>query len=83
LRSPDFHYIRDKVDGMFLGLLTKVKAEHAKFRLWVKTYGYGIEVMKFIKNLTENNYTQVNGNYLAPVLSEMSTPRKLELPKIL
>jgi hypothetical protein len=48
----------------------------------VKTYGFGIEVMKFIKNLTEGSFAQVSGNYLAPILAEMGSSRKVETPKI-
>ena len=62
---------------MFLNLLAKVKSEHAKFRLWVKTYGYSIEVMRFIKNMTENNFTQVNGFYIHSILNEMNSVKKV------
>lgn len=68
---------------MFLQVLGKVKSEHSKFKLWVKTYGFGMEVMKFIKNLTENSFTQINGNYLHPILAEMYSAKKVEIPKIL
>lgn len=40
------------MDQMFLSLIDKVKNEHTKFRMWIKTYGFSIEVMKFIKNVT-------------------------------
>lgn len=39
--------------------------------------------MKFIKNLTEGSFQQVTGNYLAPILAEMSSQRKVETPKII
>ncbi len=71
------------MDNMFLHLLNKIKTEHSKFKLWIKTYGFSIEVMKFIKNLTENNYTQINGNYINPILTEMYSAKKVEIPKIL
>lgn len=83
LRSQEFYYLRDKMDGMFVTLLNKIKAEHSKFKLWVKTYGYSIEVMKFIKNLTEYNFTQINGNYISPIVREMTDTKKVETPKIL
>jgi hypothetical protein len=83
LRSQEFAYLRDKMDNMFLNLLSKIKTEHSKFKLWVKTYGFGIEVMKFIKNLTENNFTQINGNYINPILNEMYSTKKVEIPKII
>lgn len=70
------------MDNMFLQVLNKIKTEHSKFKLWVKTYGFGIEVMKFIKNLTENNYTQINGNYINPILNEMYSSKKVEVPVI-
>lgn len=70
------------MDNMFLQVLNKIKTEHSKFKLWVKTYGFGIEVMKFIKNLTENNYTQINGNYINPILNEMYASKKVEIPVI-
>lgn len=69
LRTQEFAYLRDKVDGMFLQLLSRLRAEHAKFRLWVKTFGFSIEVMKFIKNLTEGSFSQVTGNYIAPIFA--------------
>jgi len=65
------------MDGMFIDLINKVQAEHSKFRLWVKTFGYSIEVMKFIKNLTEYNYTQINGNYISPIFKEMQENKKI------
>lgn len=83
LRSQEFHYLRDKMDTMFLNLINKVKAEHSKFRLWYKTYGFGMEVMKFIKNLTEHSYTQISGNYMSPILNEMCSAKNIEFPKIL
>lgn len=67
LRSSDFTYLRDKMETMFVNLIEKIKAEHTKFKIWVKTYGYGLEVMKFVKNLTERNYGQINGNYMSSI----------------
>ncbi len=67
---------------MFLNLINKIQAEHAKFKIWVKTYGYSIEVMKFIKNLTENSYNQINGNYISPILNEMLAAKRVEIPNI-
>ena len=83
VRSADFHYIKDKVDNMILSLINKIKAEHAKFKIWVKTYGYSIDVMKFIKNLTENSFNQVTGNYMNPIMNEMLLGRKVLIPEIL
>ena len=77
LRSPEFHYLRDKMDTMFLSLIERIKTEHTKFRMWIKTYGFSIEVMKFIKNVTENSYSQVNGNYLSPILNEMYSAKNI------
>ncbi len=82
LRSPEFQYLQEKVDGLFIGLINKIKTEHTKFRMWVKTYGYSMEVMKFIGNITEQNYTQLTGNYFSPILNEMTTTKKIEIPKI-
>ena len=62
---------------MFLALINKVKTEHSKFKMWIKTYGFSIEVMKFIKNFTENNYSQINGNYLNPILNEMYAAKNI------
>ena len=77
LRSPEFHYLRDKMDQMFLSLIEKVRNEHTKFRMWIKTYGFSIEVMKFIKNVTENSFTQVSGNYMSPILNEMYSAKNI------
>jgi len=55
------------METMFVNLIEKIKAEHTKFKIWVKTYGYGLEVMKFVKNLTERNYGQINGNYMSSI----------------
>jgi hypothetical protein len=38
--------------------------------------------MKFIKNLTENSFTQISGNYLEPILQEMYATKKVEAPKL-
>ena len=54
---------------MFVDVVNKVKTEHSKFKLWVKSYGYSIEVMKLIKNLTEDNYSVLNGNYIGPIVN--------------
>ena len=83
LRSPEFHYLRDKMDTMFLSLIERIKAEHGKFRMWIKTYGFSIEVMKFIKNVTENSFSQVNGNYLSPILNQIYSAKNIEIPRIL
>lgn len=83
LRSPAFHYLRDKMDGMFLDIISKVKTEHTKFRMWIKTYGFSIEVMKFIKNLTENSFIQVSGNYMSPIINEMYSTKNIEFPNII
>ena len=37
--------------------------------------------MKFIKKVTKNNYAQVTGNYLSPILNEMYSAKSIELPK--
>ena len=71
------------MDGMFLDIINKVKQEHTKFRMWIKTYGFSIEVMKFIKNLTENSYNQISGNYMSPILNEMYSAKNIEFPKII
>lgn len=71
------------MDAMFLNLISKVKSEHAKFRMWIKTYGFSIEVMKFIKNITENSFTQITGNYMSPILNEMYSAKNIESPKII
>jgi hypothetical protein len=39
--------------------------------------------MRFIKNMTENNFTQVNGFYIHSILDEMNAVKNVELPKIL
>lgn len=49
---PDFHNIIDKMDSFFEKTLEKIRQEHEKFKFWVKTYGYSIEVMKFIKDIS-------------------------------
>lgn len=53
---PDFHHIKDRIDGMFVELLKKIKNEHSKFRYWVKTYDYSLEVMKFVKSISEQDF---------------------------
>lgn len=67
---------------MFLNLIEKIQTEHLKFRTWVKSYGHSIEVMKFIKSLTEGNYTQINGNYMSPILGELLSGKKVEPPTL-
>ncbi len=39
---PDFQAVQAKIDNLFAALLSKLRHEHAKFRYWVKTYGYGV-----------------------------------------
>jgi hypothetical protein len=51
--------------------------------MWIKTYGFSIEVMKFIKNITENSFTQITGNYMSPILNEMYSAKNIESPKII
>lgn len=76
---PDFHYIIDKMDSTFLNLLAKIRAEHEKFNFWVKTYGYSLEVMKFIKNISEHNYDNFTGHQLHSVVTEILNSRRLQL----
>jgi hypothetical protein len=64
LSCPDFNVIKDKIDGLFITLLNKIRNEHSKFRYWIKTYGYSLEVMKFIKNVSEYNFESLTGSYL-------------------
>lgn len=71
------------MDNMFLTLINKIKSEHAKFRIWVKTYGYSMEVMKFIKNLTENSFSQINGNYMNPIVNEILQAKRVEVPTLI
>ena len=33
--------------------------------------------MKFIKNVTENSFTQVSGNYMSPILNEMYSAKNI------
>lgn len=82
LRSADFHYVRDKMEAMFANLILRIKNEHAKFRTWVKTYGYSLDGMKFIKNLTEGSYGQLTGNYFAPIAGELLGARRVEVPTL-
>lgn len=39
--------------------------------------------MKFIKNITENSFTQITGNYMSPILNEMYSAKNIESPKII
>lgn len=39
--------------------------------------------MKFIKNLTEHDFSHVNGNYMAPIVAEMLNPKRVESPSIM
>jgi hypothetical protein len=70
------------MEAMFANLIIRIKNEHAKFRTWVKTYGYSLEVMKFIKNLTEGSYGQLTGNYFAPIAGELLGARRVEVPTL-
>lgn len=79
---PDFQVVQNKIDNLFAALLGKLRHEHAKFRYWVKTYGYGLEVMKFIKNLGENNFEGLTGASLSPVFAEMANAKRMALPNI-
>lgn len=58
----------DKMDSLFLSALANIKAEQSKFKFWIKTYGYSLEVMKFIKNTSEFNFDNFTGQYLNPIV---------------
>jgi hypothetical protein len=38
--------------------------------------------MKFIKSLTEGNFTQINGNYMSSILGELLSAKKVEPPSL-
>ena len=52
LNCSDFHFLANKMDSFFASLLEKVRVEHAQFKFWIKSYGYSLEVMKFIKDIS-------------------------------
>lgn len=49
---------------MFINLLKIIHEEHQKFKTWILTYGHSIDIMKFIKNINEENYKQIDGRQM-------------------
>lgn len=80
--SPDFHSFMEKMDTFFLTLLNKIRSEQSKFKLWVKTFGYSIDVMKFIKSTVESNFDDFTGEYLNPLVDEIMNAKRQATPSI-
>ena len=56
---------------MFLSIIQAIKQEHIKFKTWIKTYGYNIDVMKFIKNINDENSKFMDGQYMDKIMTEL------------
>ena len=83
LCCPDFDFVIDKMDNLFVNILERVRGEHEQFRFWVKTYGYSLETMKFIKNISERNYEDFRGQQLCGVVKEiLSSKRMKNIPEV-
>ena len=69
---------------MFLRMIRNIQAEHLKFKTWVKTFGFSMEMMRFFKLINEGNFNTISGSYINPIIMELfSTDKKaLEIPKI-
>ena len=71
------------MDSLFVRILEKVRGEHEQFRFWVKTYGYSLETMKFIKNISERNYDDFRGEKLCGVVKEILASKKMKtIPQV-
>lgn len=58
-----------KIERMFVTAIEKIKEEQEKFRIWGKTFGHSLEVMKFIKLMNDQNYEEISGTLVAPVIN--------------
>lgn len=52
------------MDDLFAKVVQTVQNEHANFKLWVKTFGYSLEVMKFFKLFADRNFDSITGSDL-------------------
>lgn len=54
---------------MFERIIKTIQEEHLKFKTWVTTYGHSIEIMKFIKNINDQNYKFIDGKFMDMVMT--------------
>lgn len=69
---------------MFYTVIRAIQDEHLKFKTWITTYGHSIEIMKFIKNMNEENYKFIDGKFMDNMMTELfgSERTLIEAPKI-
>lgn len=56
---------------MFFNLIKTVQEEHSKFKTWITTFGHSIDIMKFIKNINDENYKFVDGKSMDMIMMEL------------
>jgi hypothetical protein len=69
---------------MFYNLIRTIQDEHLKFKTWITTYGHNIDIMKFIKNINDENYKFIDGKNMDKVMMELfgNDRNIIEAPKI-
>jgi len=56
---------------LFSGLIKKIKEEHLKFKIFQRTFGYSKDMMKFIKQVNDEDFDRITGERLNQVISEL------------
>lgn len=69
---------------MFYNLIRLVQDEHLKFKTWITTYGHNIDIMKFIKNINDENYKHIDGKNMDKVMMDLFGNDRaiIEAPKL-
>jgi len=56
---------------MFYSIVRTIQDEHLKFKTWITTYGHNIEIMKFIKNINDENIKSIDGKFMDKMMMEL------------
>lgn len=69
---------------MFYNTIRLVQEQHIKFKTWITTYGHSIDVMKFIRNINEENYKYIDGRLMDMIMTELFSNDRgiIQVPKI-
>lgn len=52
-------------------MIRLIQDEHLKFKTWITTYGHNIDIMKFIKNINDDNCKFIDGQNMDMIMTEL------------
>jgi hypothetical protein len=57
------------METFFSNLIRKIKEEHLKFKVFIRTFGYSGTMMKFIHQINNEDYDKITGHHLNDIIS--------------